>query len=107
MGRFQTERQYLLKGTLRECLREAKLIGINDDEESLIYYSNKIMNLFVRKKIKFVPNGMRVIDHFIVLSGDIFDSVIIEDNIPITETTAVQLSALLLEHDEMFKRFIE
>ena len=89
LGRFQTEHQILLKGTLKEYIREAKLIGINDDKESLIYYSNEIMNLFVRKQTKCFPNGMRVIGHCIILSGGLFDSVMIEDNIPITEIPAM------------------
>ena len=50
---------------------------------------------------------MRVIDYYIILAGDLFNSIIIENSNPITKIPAVQLSALLLEYDEIFKRFIE
>ena len=65
------------------------------------------MNAFVRKQLKFFPNGMIVIDHSIVLVGDLFYSVIIENNIPMDKMPPAQFSALLLDHDEIFKRFTE
>ena len=78
-----------------------------NDEDSLIQYSNKIINVFIRKQLKFFPNDMRVINHFIVISRDLLCSVIIENNIPMTEMIPAQLYALFLEHDEKFKRFSE
>ena len=81
LGRFQTERQILLKENLTECFREEKLIGISNDEDSLIQHSNKIMKIFTKKQLKLYDNGMRVIDYFIVLTGDLFDSVVIEKKI--------------------------
>ena len=41
------------------------------------------------------------------VSMDFFDSVMIENNIPMTEFSPVQLSALFMDHDETFKRFTE
>ena len=37
--------------------------------------------------------------------GDLFDSIIIKNEILILDIPAVQLSALLLEKDEIFKQF--
>ena len=47
-----------------------------------------------------------MIDAFIIQAGDLFNSVIIKNEIPINNgMPAVQLSALLLENDELFDRF--
>ena len=38
LGRFQTERQILLKDNVRDFFCEEKLIGISNDEESRIQH---------------------------------------------------------------------
>ena len=45
------------------------------------------------------------IDAFIIQAGDLLDSIIINTKITIYEMPAVQLLALLIEHDEVFKQF--
>ena len=45
LGRFSTERELLLNDTLRGCFRNTKLIGKEDDPESLQNYSNQVMNV--------------------------------------------------------------
>ena len=50
----------------------------------------------------FFPNDQRMNDTFIIQSGDILDSVIINNEISISEMPAVQLLALLLESDVFF-----
>ena len=62
------------------------------------------MNIFVNNQLLFFPNGQRMIDSFIIQDGDLLDSVIINKEITISEMPAVQLSALLLEHDEVFEQ---
>ena len=46
-----------------------------------------------------------MIDTFIIQSGDPLDSVIINDDINISEMPVVQLLDLLLEHDNFFEKF--
>ena len=105
LGRFSTERELLLHNTLRDCFRHAKLIGDDEDEDSLKEYSNKVMHKYVSTQLMYFPNGQRMIDALIIQAGNLFDSVIIKNEIPIKEMPAVQLSALLLENDELFDRF--
>ena len=52
----------------------------------------------------FFPNGQRMIDAFIIQDEDILYSIIINNKITISEMPAVQVSALLLEHDEFFEQ---
>ena len=52
----------------------------------------------------FFQNGQHIIDAFIIQSGDLLDSFIINNKITISEMPAVKLLALLLEHDEVFEK---
>ena len=45
-----------------------------------------------------------MIDAFIIQAGGLLDSVIINKEITISDMPAVQLSALLLEHDKVFEK---
>ena len=62
------------------------------------------MNIFVNNQLVFFTNGERMIDAFIIQYGDLLDSVIINNKITISEMPEVQLSALLVEHDEVFEK---
>ena len=64
-----------------------------------------MMNKFFKNQLVWYPNGQRIIDGWIIQSGDLFDSIIIKNEIPILDMPAVQLSALLIEKDEIFERF--
>ena len=46
----------------------------------------------------------RMIDTFLIQAEDLLDSNIIKNKINISEMPSVQLSALLLEHDEVFEQ---
>ena len=48
----------------------------------------------------FFPNGQRMIEVFVVRAGDLLGSVIINNKITISGMPAVQIPALLLEHDD-------
>ena len=76
MSRFYTERELLFSGTLIGCFCNAKLIGKEEDPESLQKYSNQFMNIFVNNQLVFFSNGKRTIDAFIIQAGDILDSFI-------------------------------
>ena len=104
LGKISTERELLLNFTLRGCFHNAKLIREEDDPEPLQNYSNQVMNIFVINQLVFFPNGQCIIDAFIIQAGDILDNVIINNEIAIYEMPAVQLSDLLLEHDEVIEK---
>ena len=105
MGRYKTERELLLQNNLKDCFAESKLVGTENDINHLEQYSNIMMNKFFKCQLVWYPNGQRIIDGWIIQSGDIFDSVIIKNEIPMLDMPAVQLSALLLEKDNVFEQF--
>ena len=106
MGRYSTEREVVLQESLRECFRVAKLIGNDESEEALERYSNELCSNFIKNQMIYYSNGQRIIDSWIIRSGDLFDSVIIDNEIPVYEMPTVQLSALLEEQDTVQKTFI-
>ena len=91
LGIFSTEREFLLNDNLRGCFRNTKLIGEEDDPESLQNYSNQVVNIFVNNQLVFFPNGQHMMDNFIIQAGHILDSVIINNKITISEMPVVQL----------------
>ena len=62
------------------------------------------MNIFVNNQLVVFPNSQRMIDAFIIQYLYLLDRVIINRKITISEMPAPQLSALLLEHDEVFEQ---
>ena len=105
MGRFSTEIELKLHGTIIYCFRHAKLIGPDDDINSLQNYSYEICARYTKEKLRYFPNAMKTLDTFIVVSGDIFDSFIIEDEIHISEMPPVQLSLLYASVEEDAVKF--
>ena len=65
-----------LHGTIIDCFRHAKLIGPDDEITSLENYSYEICARYIKEQLSYFPNAMQTIYTFIVVSGDIFDSVI-------------------------------
>ena len=100
MGRFKTEIEMTVHQSLKECLRQAKLIGPLDDEASLKQYSNDLLQRYIKEQLKYFSNNRRVIMHWIEVAGEVFDSVILKDEIPMTEMPPVQLTSILAIREE-------
>ena len=105
LGRFSKEREILLNETQRGCFCNSKLIGEEDEPESLQSYLDQVMKYFDNNKLVLFPNGQLMIDFFIIQSGDLLDSAIINDEITISEMPEVQLLTLILVRDEFFEQF--
>ena len=90
MGHFSTEVDLISHSTIRECLQYAKLIGNRTDEESLQIYYNNLCRHFIEEQLVYFPNSKHIINNWIVVAGDLFDSVIIHDKIPVTCMPPVQ-----------------
>lgn len=106
LGRFTTELDLVFHTNIRSCFKYAKLIGSGEDADSLELYSDKLLNLFIRKQLCYFPNGQGTIDSWIVHTGELFDSIIIRDEIHISEMPRVLLSALFEEHSDEIDRYI-
>ena len=97
LGRFSTEIDLTTHASIRECFRYAKLIGPSDDPTDLEHYSNQLLKKYIEEQVIYFPNSKRVIDSWIVNAADLFDSVIIRDEILISNLPPVQLASLFLD----------
>ena len=66
MGRFDTEIEIILQTNLQECLRYYQLIGPDEDESSLLEYTNKLTRKHIEEKVQYFPNTQRGIDFWII-----------------------------------------
>ena len=70
-------------------MRYGTLIGNEDDQESLKKYSEELLKKFILHKLQYFPNSSKVLDNWIVVAGDLFESVIMKNVIPITDMPPV------------------
>ena len=89
LGYFETEADLILHMSLRKSLRYAKLIGVSEDEESLKKYSNDLLKLYFLQQVITFPNSSRVIGAWMNAAADLFDGIIIRNEIPITDMPPV------------------
>ena len=100
LGEFDTEVDLILHRTLRGSLRYCKLIGPLDDDESLKKYSGIFLKKYIEDQLVYFPNSENCLDQWIVTAGDLFDSVILRNEIPITDMPPCHQAALNASKDE-------
>ena len=81
-------------GKTRELLRHCKLIDANNDEESLKLYSRELLYKYIEKKLVYFPNRTQVTDKWNATALELLDSVIICDEMPITDMHPILNSEL-------------
>ena len=62
LGRYRTEIELLQHVSLRESFCYAKLIGPENDDESLQSYSDQVFVLFIEEQLICFPNSIITID---------------------------------------------
>lgn len=107
LGRFNTERELLLHADIRECFRHAQLIGESNDPDDLQRYSNELLKRFILEQMVYYSNSRRVIADWMVLAGEVFDSVILRNEMMITDMPSVQLSQIWGKRTEEQRNFIQ
>ena len=85
LGKFETEVYLTMNRTPGDTLCYTKLIVLDDDKESLKQYSTSLLRIFIEEKLMHFPNLFRDIYSFIINDAHIFDYLIINDSITITD----------------------
>ena len=106
LGKFDTEIDLTLHPSIRTALRYAKLIGDSNESSELKKYSDDLLLRYFNEQVVTFPNSKYVLQSWIVEAAELFDSVIIHDELTITDLPAVQQSTLYNEINEKNKKFI-
>ena len=107
MGKFETEIDLKMHHSIRDSFWYAQLIGPYNDEESLQGYSNALLEKWIISQLQYFPNALRTLSSWIVVAGNLFDQVIVKDELPISEMPPVQLSTLFGNDEEAIKNHIK
>ena len=105
MGSFDTKIDLTLHETLRESLRYAKLIGPSNEPDDLTRYSNDLMLKYFKEQIVTFPNSKYVLQSWIVQAADIFDSIIIDNELRTTDLPTVQQSEIFKVINDIIHHF--
>ena len=100
LGHFTTEVDLILQPSIRDALTTAKLIGPERDEEYLKQYSKDLLARFIREQLKYYPCSFLQMQRWVNNTGEIFDSVIIRDEIAISDMPPALQTSLDTSYDE-------
>ena len=99
-GKFETELDLLSHPTLTKSLVEARLIGTNTDVESLTRYSTDLLKIVMDKCMKVQPTSMTRLETCMIDAEHLLDSVILRNEIPMTDIPPCLLTPLLDSYDD-------
>jgi len=105
IGEVSTEFDLRCAGSMKETLAETKLIPSShlDDEEYLRKYSIHLLKRVIREVFPFQAITLRAMQEYIIRCKRLFDSVLLEDAIPLSELPPCLLTDLLNEKDVKLK----
>ena len=81
---YNTEVALLTKPSLRDSMTYAKLIGDSCDPDDLQQYFDSLLQLFITKQLKSYPCSYSQMVRYVNLAGELFNSIIVRNEIPIT-----------------------
>ena len=56
---------------------------------------NNLIQIFIEEQVQYLPNIQSVIDFWIIAAAELLDTIIVEDNFPISDFTPVHMSSLI------------
>ena len=105
-GQFETELDFRGCGTIRESLASVGLIGWDfDNEESLKSYSDALLIRVIEKVLPIIPITLRKFDDCIIKCRRLFNAVLFENSIPVTDLPPCILTEMLDHKEEKVKQF--
>ena len=105
MGLFETYIYLITYNKLQESLGYDKLIGPSNKSDELTGYSNDFLRWFIKEQLSLFTNSKRVIYGWIIIYGEVFDSIIINDDIPITDISSVQQTTLFTDMEDATNKY--
>ena len=101
IGEVSTELDLRCAGSMKETMAKAKLIPNEhlDDEEHLKQYSIHVLKRVIREVFPYQALTMRELQEYIIKGKRLFDSVLLEDAIPLDSLPSCLLTELLNDKD--------
>jgi hypothetical protein len=91
LGRYETEKDILLKSSLRECFRSAGLIGDGNGEEDLRRDCGKILFRYIMEQLVFSPFTLSKAEYYILIGNQVILDAILLDGISMNEIPPVTM----------------
>ena len=107
MGCYDTEIDLTLQPSLREAFRYAMLIGPSNEHSDLERYSNQLLYRWIEEQLQYFSASLRLASEWIVVAAELFDSIIIHNELSISDMPPVQLSSLFGNSEEAMKAHIQ
>ena len=106
-GKLETELDFRTAPSMRESLIAANLIGDRMDTESLRAYSRQLIQLVIKDILPGTPISLRRLDEYIVSARNVFDRVLLSNDIPVTDIPPCLLTELMCRKDDAIKNQTE
>lgn len=99
LGEFETELEFRQQKSIKMSLAKCKLIPEEDinDTERLREASNRLLKRIINEVFAFQPITLRRLEMYIIRCKRLLDSVLLDDDIPITDLPPSILTELLNE----------
>ena len=110
LGKYVTEMDVLKNASPRVCLQKARLIGMEENDESRQQYANDLLRKYILEQVVFYPNSLRKADGFIVNASRIFETIILKDEFIANEipfTLTEMLNAAEVEQIQFWDQLID
>ena len=104
-GNFETELNFRTAPSMRESLIAANLIGDRMDTESLRAYFRQLIQLVIKDILPGTPISLRRLDEYIVSAKNVFDRVLLSNDIPITDIPPCLLTELMCRKVDAIKNY--
>ena len=85
----------------------AKFIGNSRDPEDLQQYSDSLLKMFIIKQLKYYPCSYSQMERYFNLADELFDSIIVQNEIPITNMPPSLQTSLDFSCDDSIKKILE
>lgn len=99
LGRYDTEKDILLKSSLRECFRSARLVRDGNEEEELRQDSGKILYRYIMEQLVFSPYTLSKAEYYILIGNQVILDAILLDGISMNEMPPVTMVGVIEKED--------
>jgi hypothetical protein len=90
---------------MRESLIASNLIGDKTDKDSLRAYSQQLILLVIKDILRGQSISLRRLDECIVSAKNVFNRVLLSNDIPVTDTPPCLLTKLMCRKDDAIKNY--